>query len=58
MTTYEEASGQKLNINKTSIFFNRNVSVVDEEFILEFTGLPATHQYDKYLGLPVLVGRS
>jgi hypothetical protein len=30
---------------------------VDKETILEFAGLPTTCRYDKYLGLPSLVGR-
>jgi hypothetical protein len=55
---YEEVSGQKMNNNKTSIFFSRNTPLNEKETILEFAGIPATHKYDKYLGLPALVGRS
>jgi hypothetical protein len=55
---YEEASGQKMNNNKTSIFFSKNVSNDEKESILEFAGVPAIHRYDKYLGPPALVGRS
>lgn len=53
---YEEASRQKMNNNKTSIFFNKNTSVGDKEIIMEFVGISATSRYDKYLGLPTLVG--
>jgi hypothetical protein len=55
---YEKASGQKLNNNKTSMFFSKNTTVVDKEAILEIVGVPATHCYDTYLGLPALVGKS
>jgi hypothetical protein len=55
---YEKASGQKLNNNKTSMFFSKNTTVVDKEAILEIVGVPTTHCYDTYLGLPALVGKS
>jgi hypothetical protein len=55
---YEEASGQKLNKSKTSIFFSRNTSVKDREDVLALSQLPATKRYDTYLGLPALVGKS
>jgi hypothetical protein len=55
---YEESSGQRLNNNKTDIFFSKNTSMVDREKIVEIAGIPATQRYDSYLGLPALVGRS
>jgi ribonuclease HI len=55
---YEEASGQRLNNNKTAIFFSKNTPMVDREKIVEIAGIPATQRYDSYLGLPALVGRS
>ncbi|XP_059436383.1 uncharacterized protein LOC132169350 [Corylus avellana] len=55
---YEAASGQKMNAEKTSIVFSRNAPTVEKDTILEFAGLPATCIYEKYLGLPALVGRS
>jgi hypothetical protein len=55
---YEKASGQKLNNNKTSMFFSKNTTVVDKEAILEIVGVPAIHCYDTYLGLPALVSKS
>jgi ribonuclease HI len=58
LNSYEKASGQKLNSNKTSIFFSKNTPTEDKEIILEFAGIPATSRYDKYLGLPAMVGRS
>jgi hypothetical protein len=55
---YEATSGQKLNKDKTSIFFNRNTSPKKRLEISQLSGLQATQSYDKYLGLPTLVGKS
>jgi hypothetical protein len=48
---YEEASGQRLNSDKTTIFFSRNSALEDAD-------IPETQCFDKYLGLPALVGKS
>jgi hypothetical protein len=58
LETYEKGSGQRLNKDKTSIFFSRNTSQEDRRCILQLSGLPAAQRYDKYLGLPALVGQS
>jgi hypothetical protein len=55
---YEAALGQKLNKNKTSIFFSRNTSPEKQLEISQLSGLQATQSYDKYLGLPTLVEKS
>jgi hypothetical protein len=55
---YEVASGQKLNKDKTSIFFSRNTSAKRREEITRLSGLQAMEKYEKYLGLPTLVGKS
>jgi len=55
---YEVASGQQLNLNKTSIFFSQNTSEESKLEITTLSGLQATQMYDTYLGLPVLVGKS
>jgi len=53
---YETASGQQLNMHKTSIFFSRNMDAARRQEIISLSGLQATQGYDKYLGLPTLVG--
>jgi hypothetical protein len=58
LNVYEEASGQQMNQSKTSIFFSRNTLAIEKEEILAIAGVPATQRYDKYLGLPTLVGKS
>jgi hypothetical protein len=47
----------KLNLSKTSIFFNRNTGPLKRQKITQLPGLEATDRYDKYLGLPALVGK-
>ncbi|XP_059446650.1 uncharacterized protein LOC132178220 [Corylus avellana] len=54
---YKEASGQKMNANKTAIFYSRNTPVADKEYIQGVAGIPINQRYDTYLGLPDLVGR-
>lgn len=58
LSSYERASKQMLNRDKTSIFFNRNTTQAGKECILQLSRIPATQRYDRYLGLPSLVGRS
>jgi hypothetical protein len=55
---YEEASGQRLNSNKTTLFFSKNATMEDKERLGEIAGIPSSQCYDKYLGLPALVGKS
>jgi hypothetical protein len=55
---YEMASGQRLNQDKTSIFFSRNTLDDLKSEILRLSGILTTQKYDKYLGLPTLVGKS
>jgi hypothetical protein len=58
LRVYEKTSGQKLNRDKTSNFFSRNTKQETKEFIASITGVSSTTCYEKYLGLPSLVGRS
>ncbi|XP_042950144.1 uncharacterized protein LOC122282259 [Carya illinoinensis] len=54
---YELASGQELNMDKTSMVFSSNVSVPMQEEIRNMWGGSAIQQYEKYLGLPPMIGR-
>jgi hypothetical protein len=56
LEVYEKASGQKINKEKTSIFFSRNTNRAFRDHISSIIGITATKCYEKYLGLPVLVG--
>jgi hypothetical protein len=55
---YEGASGQKMNSNKTGIFFSKNSAASDKIQIQGVAGIPVDQRYDTYLGLPAIVGRS
>jgi hypothetical protein len=55
---YEKVSEQKLNKEKTSLFFSRNTNMEDRRNILQVAGVGSTQWYEKYLGLPALIGRS
>ena len=58
LDTYEKCSGQKINKSKTTIFFSRSTSEDMKEHIKLPLGVPEIKQYEKYLGLPSLVGRN
>ncbi|XP_059454900.1 uncharacterized protein LOC132185097 [Corylus avellana] len=55
---YERASDQKLNKAKTSLFFSRNTHADTRAHILSLAVVSSTQRYEKYLGLPALIGRS
>ncbi|XP_065624064.1 uncharacterized protein LOC136065183 [Quercus suber] len=57
LSQYEEASSQKVNRSKTSIFFSKSTSEDLKVTIKGILGVQEVHQYEKYLGLPSLVGR-
>jgi hypothetical protein len=56
--SYEAATDQKLNWEKTSVFFSRNTKEDTHTLILNAVGVNSTQQYEKYLKLPALVGCS
>ena len=58
LSTYEEASGQKLNKDKTTLFFSKNTDRETQDSIIDLLGVPEIKQYEKYLGLPSFVGRN
>lgn len=55
---YERASGQKLNLHKTSIYFSTNTSEYVREVLKDNIGARVCYDAEKYLGLPTMVGRS
>ena len=48
----------KKNSNKTTLFFNRNVSKSAKDLIKHLLGVLEIKEYEKYLGLPAVVGRN
>lgn len=55
---YEAASGQKINADKTSIFFSHNTPFELKSEMLEILGLMQDSKHNKYLGLPSVIGKS
>lgn len=55
---YEMCSGQKVNIEKSSIFFSKNAPFqLEEQICRELDGIRVQTK-SKYLGLPFVIGRS
>jgi hypothetical protein len=55
---YETTLGQKLNRDKTSILFNKNTLQIVKDHLLTVVGVTPTNCFEKYLGLPSMVGKS
>lgn len=58
LMVYEQASGQQINWRKTTLLFSKAMAKKKKEEILNFLGFPEIKEYEKYLGLPTVVGRS
>lgn len=58
LSSYERVSGQKLNRDKTSLFFNKSTTIDTQSHILAEFGVAEVKHYEDYLGFPALVGRN
>ena len=58
LDVYERESGQKLNREKTSIYFSKNTKVEFKEYIASIAGISITSNFERYLGLPTFIGQS
>jgi hypothetical protein len=58
LEVYEKASGQKLNREKTSIFFSKNTKMEYKDSIAFISSINITSSLEKYLGLPAFIGQS
>ena len=58
LTQYEEASGQAINRAKTTLFFSQNTSQRRKETIQNLMGAQVMTNCEKYLGLPMVGGKS
>ena len=57
LALYERASRQKINHTKTNLFFGKFVLESTKIDLKNFLGVPEIKEYEKYLGLPAMVGR-
>ena len=57
LVLYEKASGQKLNREKTTVFFSKATLAVRKIEIINELGVSEVREYEQYLGLLAVVGR-
>ena len=57
LSTCKKISGQKINREKTNVFFSKSTSSTLRQVIKDTLGVVEIQQFEKYLGLPSLVGR-
>ncbi|XP_062089022.1 uncharacterized protein LOC133795584 [Humulus lupulus] len=55
---FEKASGQKINYDKSSIFYSRNTSIQVRDTICGDMGIHEADDNSTYLGLPNILGRN
>ncbi|KAL8157797.1 hypothetical protein AgCh_002489 [Apium graveolens] len=58
LRTYEKASGQQVNKEKSSIFYSSNVMNYKREAIIQVLRMPEANDHSTYLGLPTVIGRN
>lgn len=56
LLTYEQASAQKVNFDKSAISFSHNVSTSEQASLGAIFGVPVVPHQGKYLGLPSMAG--
>ncbi|XP_031103194.1 uncharacterized protein LOC116006838 [Ipomoea triloba] len=54
---FSQASGQKVSLSKSQIFFSNNVDREEGQRIVSIAGIPETKDLGRYLGVPTLHGR-
>ncbi|OMO80722.1 reverse transcriptase [Corchorus capsularis] len=55
---FELASGQQVNIDKSAVMFSGNTPVDLREIIMRHLRIQKVLDQDRYLGLPIMIGRS
>ena len=55
---YATASGQQINKAKTTLVFSKSVSAATKNSIKLLIEVPEIKEYNKYLGLPAIVGKN
>ena len=58
LQVYGQASGQRVNLHKSSIFFGKGCSEDNKGMLKGIIGITSKALSEKYLGLPTVVGRS
>lgn len=58
LSTYEKASGQRINIGKSTVFFSSNVIPYNKDIVYQELQIQEADDNSKYLGLPNILGRN
>jgi hypothetical protein len=58
INTYQKASGQLVNMQKSEILFSKHVQQEVKEAIHKIIPMQRVDHFSKYLGMPTLIGRS
>ena len=58
LRNYGQASGQEINVGKSSILYNKNTRDREKQITMKILGIHGSLAQEKYLGLPLLFGRS
>ncbi|XP_075636760.1 uncharacterized protein LOC142608998 [Castanea sativa] len=58
LNTYATASGQRINLEKSSVYFSGNTEGEQRESIKTTLGIKEVERFESYLRLPTLVGRA
>lgn len=58
LQSYEVASGQKVNLDKTSLFFSSNTRIEVQDLLTQSIGARHCTDTKTYLGLPSVVGKA
>ena len=58
LKVFEKASGQCINVNKLVVLFSSNTSMGKRRKIMDYISITRILEKDKYLGMPIMVGRA
>jgi hypothetical protein len=58
LQSYQLASGQMVNLDKSEVSFSRNVPKIEKDMICHQIAIKTVASHSRYLGLPVIFGRS
>ena len=58
LQTYAQASGQCVNLEKSSVYFNSNTIDSQRQQMLQILGVKEVERFESYLRLPTLIGRT
>ncbi|KAL6215320.1 hypothetical protein ACLB2K_014751 [Fragaria x ananassa] len=58
LSTYAKASGQHINLQKSSVAFSKNVGPREKSRMADVLGVECVEEHGLYLGIPLQVGRN